>query len=149
MEFLSLSRRRSSARNVPSGEERGEIIVEKNGKSNLYRLLIDCYQLFTVPTRVFPLLSPLLTGHQSQTDDYVCLYFKNMMKENSPDRRGRPPRIRHYRERDPTGGFSKPSSFFYKWHSIIQDVPSEQQIAGRTKSSQTGGGANFINRKKT
>ena len=47
------------------------------------------------------------------------------MKENSPRlRRWRPPRIRHYREY-PTGGFSKPSLSYYKWHSIVKDVPSE------------------------
>ena len=68
------------------------------------------------------------------------------MKENGPRlRRWRSPRIRHYREY-PSGDFSKPSRFFYKWHLIIKDVPSEQQIPERTKTSQTegeGGGGEF------
>ena len=52
----------------------------------------------------------------------------------------RPSRIRQYREY-PTWGFSwnLTSSFLYKWYSIIEDVLSEQQIPGRTKTSETGG----------
>ena len=69
------------------------------------------------------------------------------MKENGPRlRRWRCPLIRHYREY-PSGSFLKPLSFFYKWHFIIKDVPSEQQIPGRTKTSQTegeGGGILFF-----
>ena len=42
MEFLSLSRRRSSARNVPIGEERGETDVFAGYYLRLY--LANCFQ---------------------------------------------------------------------------------------------------------
>ena len=53
-----------------------------------------------------------------------------------------------------TGKFSlserKASLLYYKWHSIIKDVPTQMQIAGRTRTSETGGVRiqKFFNRKK-
>ena len=60
MEFLSLSRRRSSARNVPIGEERGETDVfagyklpvkyKVGGEANSYGFLVVSF-LFSFPMK--------------------------------------------------------------------------------------------------
>ena len=62
--------------------------------------------------------------------------------------RAQPPRKGHYREY-PTERFSlserKASRLYYKWHSIIKDVPTQLQISGRTRTSETGGEWEFNN----
>ena len=50
MEFLSLSRRRSSARNVPSGEERGE--------TDVFAGYLFYFQLFFLTDPRSPILDP-------------------------------------------------------------------------------------------
>ena len=59
--------------------------------------------------------------------------------------RAQPPGKGHHREY-PTERFSlsarKASRLYYKWHSVIKDVPTQLQISGRTRTSETGGGEN-------
>ena len=85
-------------------------------------------------------------GARDNPERYCGWFWVHCSWKN--DTRAQPPRKGHYREY-PTGRSSLPerkaSRLYYKWHSIIKDVPTQLQISGRTRTSETVGEWEFDN----